>query len=259
MKETWIWSLGQEDHLEQGIGTHSSTLAWRITWTEEPSVLQSMGSLRVRHHWVTNTTTTTTTWHGLRPECMWRVREGREREKSTENNLQNFDLRIWVEKGIISKTEETWEERKWQAKSEHFYLVMLSLRSKIFLYSYFFCLFIINFLSIVVVWSPSCVWPSETPWTAARQASLSLTIYQSLPRFMSIASVMPSSHLILWCSLLLLHKNLPKSKNFISCSLFIGSLESEHWLMQSRCSTAIEICWLWFSSSQTNIKTTWEA
>ena len=38
---------------------------------------------------------------------MWRVREGREREKSTENNLQTFDLRIWVEKGMIPKTEET--------------------------------------------------------------------------------------------------------------------------------------------------------
>ena len=42
-----------------------------------------------------------------------------------------------------------------------------------------------------------------TPWTAARQASLSLTIYRSLPKFMSIASVMPSSHLILWHPLLL--------------------------------------------------------
>ena len=43
-----------------------------------------------------------------------------------------------------------------------------------------------------------------TPWTAARQASLSLTISRSLPKFMSIAMVMPSSHLILWCPLLLL-------------------------------------------------------
>ena len=42
-----------------------------------------------------------------------------------------------------------------------------------------------------------------TPWTAARQASLSFTISWSLPKFMSIASVMPSSHLILWCPLLL--------------------------------------------------------
>ena len=57
-----------------------------------------------------------------------------------------------------------------------------------------------------------------TPWTVALQAFQSLTNSQSLPKFMSIASVMPSSHLILWCSLLL-HKNLPKSKNFISCSL----------------------------------------
>ena len=44
----------------------------------------------------------------------------------------------------------------------------------------------------------------ETPWTAACQASLSLTISQSLPKFMSIALLMPSSHLIFWCSLLLL-------------------------------------------------------
>ena len=43
-----------------------------------------------------------------------------------------------------------------------------------------------------------------TPWTAAHQAFLSLTISQSLPKFMSIASVMPSSRLILWCPLLLL-------------------------------------------------------
>ena len=50
---------------------------------------------------------------------------------------------------------------------------------------------------IVVVQSPNCIQPCATPWTAARQASLSLTMSQSLPKFMSIASVMPSSHLIL--------------------------------------------------------------
>ena len=38
----------------EGDGTHSSTLAWKIPWTEEPGGLQSMGSLRVRHHWVTS-------------------------------------------------------------------------------------------------------------------------------------------------------------------------------------------------------------
>ena len=50
---------------------------------------------------------------------------------------------------------------------------------------------------IVDVQSPNHVWLFETPWIAAHQASLSLTISQSLPKFMSIASLMPSSHLIL--------------------------------------------------------------
>ena len=41
--ETWVQSLGQEDPLEKGMATHSSVLAWRISWTEEPGGLQSMG------------------------------------------------------------------------------------------------------------------------------------------------------------------------------------------------------------------------
>ena len=49
MLETWIQSLGQEDTLEEGMFTHSSTLAWRIPWTEKPGWLQSMGSQSVGH------------------------------------------------------------------------------------------------------------------------------------------------------------------------------------------------------------------
>ena len=49
MQETWVQSLGQEDPLEKEIATHSSILAWRIPWTEEPGGLQSVGSQRVRH------------------------------------------------------------------------------------------------------------------------------------------------------------------------------------------------------------------
>ena len=49
MWETWVRSLGWEDPLEEEMATHSSTLAWRIPWTEEPSGLQSMGSPRVGH------------------------------------------------------------------------------------------------------------------------------------------------------------------------------------------------------------------
>ena len=49
MQETWVRSLGWEDPLEKEIATHSSTLAWKIPWTEGPGRLQSMGSLRVGH------------------------------------------------------------------------------------------------------------------------------------------------------------------------------------------------------------------
>ena len=44
MQETWVPSLGWEDPLEKEMATHSSTLAWKIPWTEEPGGLQSMGS-----------------------------------------------------------------------------------------------------------------------------------------------------------------------------------------------------------------------
>ena len=46
---TWVQSLSQEDPLEEGIATHSSVLAWRIPWKEEPGGLQSVGLQRVEH------------------------------------------------------------------------------------------------------------------------------------------------------------------------------------------------------------------
>ena len=54
MQETWIQSLGQEDALEKGMATHSSILAWKIAWTEEPGGLQSMGMQRVGQDGETN-------------------------------------------------------------------------------------------------------------------------------------------------------------------------------------------------------------
>ena len=57
MKETWVWSLGREDPLEKGMTTHSSIIAWRILWTEDPSGLQFMGLQRVRLDWVTKAIT----------------------------------------------------------------------------------------------------------------------------------------------------------------------------------------------------------
>ena len=55
MQETRVWSLSWEDPLEEGMPTHSSILAWRILSTEEPGGLQTMGSQRVGHDWVTHT------------------------------------------------------------------------------------------------------------------------------------------------------------------------------------------------------------
>ena len=49
MQETWVRFLGQEDPLEKEMAIHSSTLAWKIPWMEEPDRLQSMGSQRVGH------------------------------------------------------------------------------------------------------------------------------------------------------------------------------------------------------------------
>ena len=57
MRETQVRSLGQEDPLEKGVAAHSSILAWRILWTEEPGGLQSMGLQNVRHDQVTKTHT----------------------------------------------------------------------------------------------------------------------------------------------------------------------------------------------------------
>ena len=64
---------------------------------------------------------------------------------------------------------------------------------------------------MVVVQLPSHVQLFATPWIAA---SLSLTIYQSFLKFMSIASVMPSSHIMLWCPLILLSSNFPSIRDF---------------------------------------------
>ena len=62
MRETRVRSLGQEDLLEKEMAIHSSTIAWKIPWTEEFGRLQSMGSQRVRHDWATSLTQTLNNW-----------------------------------------------------------------------------------------------------------------------------------------------------------------------------------------------------
>ena len=78
---------------------------------------------------------------------------------------------------------------------------------------------------VVAVQLLSSVWLFVTPWTAACQASLSFTISWSLLKLMSIESMMPSKHLILWCPLLLLPSIFPSIRVF-SMSLFTSSGQS---------------------------------
>jgi len=66
MQETKVRFPGQEDPLEKRMATHSSILAWRIPWTEEPGGLQSMGWKRVRHNRATHTHTHTHTQYTAR-------------------------------------------------------------------------------------------------------------------------------------------------------------------------------------------------
>ena len=83
MQETWVWSLGWEDPLEKEMETHSSILAWDMPWTEEPGGLQSMGSQRFGHVWVTKYTTNVTEeglpwWlSGEEPACQCHQRRDR--------------------------------------------------------------------------------------------------------------------------------------------------------------------------------------
>ena len=77
-----------------------------------------------------------------------------------------------------------------------------------------FCYILSIYAHTVIIQFPSHIRLLVTPWTVAHQASLSLTISQSLPKFMFIASVMPSSHLILWHPLLLLLSIFPRIGDF---------------------------------------------
>ena len=54
MQERWVQPLGQEGFLEKAMAPHSSTLAWKIPWTEDPGRLKSIGSRRVGHDWATS-------------------------------------------------------------------------------------------------------------------------------------------------------------------------------------------------------------
>ena len=73
MQEMWVWSLGQEDPLEEGMTAHSSILAWRIPWTEDPGGLQSLG-LQKSQTWLSDWITILI--HMGRCTCFWNLEWG---------------------------------------------------------------------------------------------------------------------------------------------------------------------------------------
>ena len=104
----------------------------------------------------------------------------------------------------------------------------LSRLLKNFLYntSVYSCHFLIYSASVQSVQSLSCVWLFVTLWTAAHQASLSITISQSLFKLVSMELVMPSNHLILCCPLLLLPSIFPSIRVFSNESVFASGGQS---------------------------------
>ena len=73
LQDMLVWSLGGEDPLEEGTATHSSILAWRIPWTEEPGGLQSIGLQRVGHDWsdLARTHMAPVGLNGIDLDCQW--------------------------------------------------------------------------------------------------------------------------------------------------------------------------------------------
>ena len=94
MQERLVQSLGPGDPLEEEMATHSSILAGKIPWTEEPGWLQSIGSQRVGHDWVTQHTSTFVelTRNVLtRPTCEWR-QEINTAALEADQNQEMFDF-----------------------------------------------------------------------------------------------------------------------------------------------------------------------
>ena len=92
MQETQAGSLGREDPLEKQMATHSSIIAWRIPWKEEPGRLQSMGLQRVGHGWVNNIHTTHYDDSGKLLTFGWR----------------NWDLDTWRDSGLWVSSQFCW-------------------------------------------------------------------------------------------------------------------------------------------------------
>ena len=155
---------------------HSSTLAWKIPWTEEPGMLQSMRSLRVGHHWATS--------------------------------LSLFTFIHWRRKWQPTPVFLPRESQGWGS------LVGCHLWGRTVRHDWGDLAYIYIYICFSSVQSLSGVQLFATPWIAACQASLSITISRSSLRLAFIESVMLSSHLFFGRPLLLLPPIPPSIKVF---------------------------------------------
>ena len=102
MQETWIQSLSWEGPLEKGMATHSSILAWRIPWTEEPGGILSMQLQRLRHDWETNIFT-----------FVYTVVSIQETPKIYKKGCTDREKKALKKASIMA-----WEQRRWKEVSE---------------------------------------------------------------------------------------------------------------------------------------------
>ena len=85
--------MGQEDPLEEGMATHSSILAWRIPWTEEPGNLQSRGSKKVRHNW--SDLASMHVWFNLQHQPIFIITFGQFADYTNLFHFRQIMLRDW--------------------------------------------------------------------------------------------------------------------------------------------------------------------
>ena len=150
------------------MATHSSTLAWKIPWTEEPGRLQFMGLQRIRDDLAAEHAHHKLFFLNLFENFVWLK--------------MNFENRInfYFSSSFTLPFKGSQPLGQWDVRPSLFVF-----RSG-------------QFSSLAQL----CLWLFETPWTAAHQASLSITNSRSLLKLMSIESVMPNNHLILCYPLL---------------------------------------------------------
>ena len=256
----WVQPLGQEGPLEEAMAAHSSILAWRIPWAEEPGGLQSMGSqsqTRLKQlsthtihvpgiHWFLSLSGIplygchSLFIHSTADEhlgCFWVLTFTN--KTSMDISIQIFlwiyasfflDKYLRVEQmglrvGVFRIQEECSKpnnkQKVNQSKSRQRFVNIDFSREDIQMANNHMK----RYLTLLVipprsVQSLSCVWRFATSWTEACRASLSITSSQSSPKLMSVESVMPSNHLILCRPLLLLPSLFPSIRDFSNESAF---------------------------------------